>query len=412
MVQVRRSWMVAWAVLLVAVGTTYAQDEPYVQRLDTSRLVGHVKSISDGMVRMETEAGMEELKLDEVARIHYQSASDVLQNQGKTVVTTITGMALQANSLQAPRNKNVVKIENTLLGSQSLELAQIDKIYFSRMDVSPRGVDQRCKEGRLVREGFDTLVVETQEGKWIGVGGVFQGLSDSEVHFRYKDRDRTADRKNVAAILITHPQQAAEPELRGILFGLKGTKVVFTSIKLSDGQYEVEVPGLGTQKIRASQVSRVQILSDKVVDLVDLTPTKVREKGLFDRTYNYRVNQSVSGKPLLLDRKRYDVGLGVHSFCRMTWPLKGEYEKMVAIVGINDSVRPKGDATVRFLDQQGRDLIEPLRVTGRDKAQLVSLDLTGVENLTLKVDYGEDSLDAADHVDVVAARLIKKGAAD
>jgi hypothetical protein len=412
MMKARRSWMVVWALLLASLSPTYAQDEPFVQRLDTSRLTGHVKSISDGVLQIETEEGIKQLKLDEVARIHYQSASDVLQSQGKTVVTTVTGMALPANSLQAPLNKNIVKIENTLLGSQNLELAQIDKIYFPRMDISPRGVDQRCKEGMLIREGFDTLVVETEEGRWIGVGGVFQGLSQSEVHFRYKEKDRTADRKNVAAILITHPQQAAEPELRGILFGLKGTKVVFTSIKLSDGQYQVDVPGLGTQKIRASQVSRVQILSDKVVDLVDLAPSKVREKGLFDRTYNYRVNQSVSGKPLLLDQKRYHVGLGLHSFCEMTWPLKGEYEKMVAIVGINDSVRPKGDATVRLLDQQGRDLMEPLRVTGRDKAQLISLDVTGVEQLTLKVDYGEDSLDAADHVDLVAARLIKKGASD
>ena len=39
--------------------------------------------------------------------------------------------------------------------------------------------------------------------------------------------------------------------------------------------------------------------------------------------------------------------------------------------------------------------------------QPIRLKLDGVESLLIRVDFGEDGLDYADHVDLVAARLIK-----
>ena len=42
-----------------------------------------------------------------------------------------------------------------------------------------------------------------------------------------------------------------------------------------------------------------------------------------------------------------------------------------------------------------------------DAPRQVRVDVTGVKRLTLRVDFGADQLDVADHVNIVAARLIK-----
>jgi hypothetical protein len=400
--------MSALAVVLTGLGVARAQEDvEYVELLDTSRVVGHVEKIQDATATIRTESGSKSVHLDEVAGIHYQPAQDLMRQQGQNVLKTRTGMVLLANDLKAPKDKLFVEIENPLLGSARLELSQLNVIYFQRSDLSPQAVDLRCEEGLLIRKGFDTLVVEADKNRWVGVGGVFQGLAGDEILFKYKGEDRKVDKNKVAAVVVTHTREAEKTKTAGMLFGLKGTKVVFTSLALADGQYVVDVPGLGTRRIRASQVSRVRILSDKVVDLADLTPSKVEEKGLFDRTYHYRRNESVSGKPLTLDRRQYASGLGLHSYAKLTWQIDGQYRKLVAMVGIDDAVRPNGDATVRFLGD-GKALCDPIRLTGRDKAKLVDLNLDEVKDLTLIVEFGQDSLGVADHVNLVAGRLIRK----
>ena len=65
-----------------------------------------------------------------------------------------------------------------------------------------------------------------------------------------------------------------------------------------------------------------------------------------------------------------------------------------------------GGVSITFLGD-GRPLGKPIQVTGKAAPQPVRLKLDGVESLLIRVDFGEDGLDFADHVDIVAARLIK-----
>ena len=55
----------------------------------------------------------------------------------------------------------------------------------------------------------------------------------------------------------------------------------------------------------------------------------------------------------------------------------------------------------------GKNLGEPLRLTGKSDPAAVRADVKGVKQLTLRVDFGEGGLGVSDHVDIVAARLIK-----
>jgi hypothetical protein len=96
----------------------------------------------------------------------------------------------------------------------------------------------------------------------------------------------------------------------------------------------------------------------------------------------------------------------MHSFCELLIPLGEKFSLLVATAGIDDAVRPYGDATITFLGD-GRPLGKPIRLTGKTAPQPIRLKLEGVESLLIRVDFGEDNLGFADHVDLVAARLIK-----
>jgi len=155
-----------------------------------------------------------------------------------------------------------------------------------------------------------------------------------------------------------------------------------------------------------TSVATMSFASDRVTDLASLKPVAVKAHGFFDKAPKHRVNRSAGGGPLLLAGRTFPRGLGVRSFTELTYDLAGGYKSLVATVGIDDSVRPAGDARVTVLGD-GKVLGKPVGVRGQDAPRQVRVDVTGVKRLTLRVDFGADQLDVADHVNIVAARLIK-----
>jgi len=78
----------------------------------------------------------------------------------------------------------------------------------------------------------------------------------------------------------------------------------------------------------------------------------------------------------------------------------------VTMAGIDDAVRPRGDAALTVLGD-GKELLAPLRLRGQDAAKRVRVEVEGVKRLVVRVGFGEDGLDVADHVDLADARLIR-----
>jgi hypothetical protein len=186
-----------------------------------------------------------------------------------------------------------------------------------------------------------------------------------------------------------------------------GSRVAFTSLTLDEeGMAALQSPILGELELKQTQVVAVEWFSERLVYLGELAPSEVTEYGQLLDTQSYRVDRSVSGKALTLDGVAYDVGLGVHSYSELSWQLDGQYVTFAALVGIDDSVRPRGNVTLTLLGD-GAELDEPITVTGEGEAQIVRVDLTGVDVLTIRVDFGTDELEVSDHVNLVGARLIR-----
>jgi hypothetical protein len=118
----------------------------------------------------------------------------------------------------------------------------------------------------------------------------------------------------------------------------------------------------------------------------------------------YRRDRSLDGKPLSLGGKTYARGLAIHSKTTLRYRIAGEFTRLKAVMGIDDSVcRQYGVRVV--ISGDGKALFEG-DVRGTDAPRPLDLDVAGVRDLEILVDFGGD-LDSCDHLDLADAKLLK-----
>jgi hypothetical protein len=158
-------------------------------------------------------------------------------------------------------------------------------------------------------------------------------------------------------------------------------------------------------ELQPDRIVAVVFHSDRVVYLSDMAAVRQETQGLLHAPWPIQKDRSVGGKPMRLGGRRFDKGLGVHARTQLVYALDGQFERFCATIGIDDSVRPRGNVVFRA---SGDDnvLFDSGLIGGSDEPQDIRLAVQGVSELTLMVDYGEQ-MDLADHADWAAARVIR-----
>ncbi|MFW5839808.1 MAG: NPCBM/NEW2 domain-containing protein [Planctomycetota bacterium] len=395
----------ALAVVLWLAAAPALADQPHsVQLLDASEQAGTVVAIDDQSVRLRGQSGQAEIPLKDVATIQLGESIDLMGRGGERVVVTTSGDVLQADGLKLAVDGEQLQFDSAGLGKVQLDLGMIKRIYLSPGGISARAVEQRCRELKLTSESYDILVAQNKEGSWVGLEGVFRGIDSKQLIFRWREEDRKMDLTRVPVVRLVNPS-ADKADHQGVLTTTAGTELTFTKFSMDDKQVSLESPSLGAKTLPRAQVAGIDFASSRVVKLSEMDPEKKTEEGFFDQTYPYRKDLAVSGKQMRLDGQEYRTGLGLHSFSELTWNLNGAYSKLVALVGIDDAVRPRGQADLEII-VDGKTVVQT-ELKGTDKAQTIRVDLAGAKKLTIRVGFGADKLGAADHVNLANARLIK-----
>jgi len=402
------SWIMTLGAAGLLAGRAFASDDAaaakdVVELLDATRIEGELTSLTDRQLQIRVEGEVRNVAVADVASITFAQPADLMAKQGQEVVTTGTGHILAARGIVSDKAK--LKFRNGLLGDVELDFRELAVIYLPE-DLFADQIEKRCQRASLVVGGFDMLVVEGKSGNWIGLEGILEGLTAEDVLFKWGGEVRKKKRKGVQAIRLV--ATGKHPPAAGVLVGAWGTTVRFAALRFADNKFLATIPGLRLEKreIDRQDVATIRFESDRIVRLADLKPTKVKEYGFFGEAFDYRRNLSVSGKPLRIAGKTYATGLGLHSFCELTYDLDGKYAKFVTIPGIDDAVRPRGNAELTLL-ADGRQL-HRVHLRGTDKApEVIRIDVTGKKTLVIRVDFGEDELGVGDHVNLGDARLIK-----
>lgn len=405
------------ASLIVLTLTTLAgaADGDRVATIDGRELVGRVVTVDAQAVRIATADGEQTVARTDVAAVALESSSpgrraELMRQPGKMVVETIGGDCVAPGGLTFADGK--LTMTGGLLGDLSVPIDRIKTIYFPTVGQSAADVRELCQQMKLTGEVTDQMLMVDTDGKLLPVAGVLRAIGlaatqrpAAEITFTWQGRDRTVAAERARAIVLASPPREI-PQAVGVVAMTDGSALRFSDIELTDEKVLVQSPELGVCTIRRDAVAEIRFHSDRVVPLGDLEPVDVREHGLMAWTFAYRRDRNVTGGAIQLDGRTYARGIGMHSFCELTYDLDGAFSLLVMTAGIDDAAGPHGDAVLTII-ADGKTLAEPVRLTGRDEAWLLRLDVANVKRLIVRVDYGPDELDVADCVDLADARLIK-----
>jgi|SRR5579872_3788155 len=161
--------------------------------------------------------------------------------------------------------------------------------------------------------------------------------------------------------------------------------------------------------VPAPLVAAIDFSADRIKYLSDLKPRDVKYVPFFDiYLYEYRRDKSLDGTPLTLAGKSYARGLAIHSKATLKYRIGGEYTRFRAVAGIDDSVRGqnKHENVQLVITGDGKKLFDQ-EVKTIDAPRPIDLDVTGVRDFEILVDFGSDMRDVADHLDLADAKLIR-----
>ncbi|MCX7704513.1 MAG: NPCBM/NEW2 domain-containing protein, partial [Planctomycetota bacterium] len=163
----------------------------------------------------------------------------------------------------------------------------------------------------------------------------------------------------------------------------------------------------GEFSVGLNTVETINFYHSNLEYLSDMAPKEVKEIPFFDRfLYPYQKDRSLEKKaPISMRGNVYRKGVSVHSKTELKYELGGGYKRFVALIGIDDEAMGKGNVDFKVI-VDGRTVYEKIGVTGRDAPTFIKIDLSGVKEMVLVVDFGEQ-LDILDRAVWADAALIK-----
>jgi len=400
------SILVIWLIGSVGIAQTTqpATSDVRAETIDARISTGALVSMTAEAVTLKTKAGVEKILLADLSDMTGAAGGDPLTAPGRGVVATADGSHITAAGVAVTGGK--VSFTNASLGKMVYDFGDVSAIYLPAARQSAADVVRKCVKLNLKGGDQDLVVVAQKSGHWLGVQGVLKSVDATMLTFTWKGADRQINLSTVRAVFLATTGAKKAQKFASVLTVRDGSSVRLTSLTYDKQMFNATLVGGSVVKLPLAEMAAVKFVSDRVMNLSDMKPQLVKQHGLLDTTMGWRMNRSVGGGAITLGGRSYSTGLGLHSFCELTYTLDAQYKTLIATVGIDDSIRPGGEASLTFLGD-GKELLAPLRITGKGKPQPVRIPLTGVKSLVIRVGYGKDKLDVGDHVDIAGARLIK-----
>jgi hypothetical protein len=246
------------------------------------------------------------------------------------------------------------------------------------------------------------------------VAGVLTGLDKEKVEVEVDKKRVVVSMSKVAYIAfnteLADPLRPKGAYARLILTGTppsSGGRLSLTSAS-ADGITLAGTTVFGARlSVPLAEVAALDLYQGCSVYLSDLKPSQYEHRAYLDAKWPFAVDGNVAEHDLLLGGSTYDKGIGLHSHSRLTYRLSGGYRRFEALVGLDDQDGRRGSVRIRVLaDGQPRDLGADREVTTRSGPLPVGINVEGVRELTLEVEFGRDG-DVQDVVDWIDARLVK-----
>ncbi|MSR56140.1 MAG: hypothetical protein EXS05_00465 [Planctomycetaceae bacterium] len=369
-----------------------------VETLKGERHSGSLAAIGDSSLRLQTADAAVDMPLADVLDIRFHGAAvpDPLVGP-RVVLIDGTRLTCQDFSIQGGQAHLA---ETSQCGTIDVPISYLAEVRFG---ISTAKLDEGWKELSAKESKTDLLVLK-KEDVLDFLGGVTGDVGDK-----------------IDFLLDGDEVPVAREKVYGIVFHRKTPKLAKAAcqIHLSGGDvlqayklnwrpeaHQVRLAAAIDVKLGPKDVTSIDYSAGKIRYLSQLEPRDVKFVPFWDpMSYReYRRDRSLDGTPLSLGGKTYARGLAINSKTTLRYRIAGEYSRFQALIGIDDSVRMYGNVRV-VISGDGKPLFES-EVKGTDAPRKLDLDVAGVRDLEILVDFGNQE-NVGDHLDLADAKLLK-----
>ena len=383
-----------------------------VSTLAGDQFQGQLETISPESVTLKSDSKTQSIPVSDVLMIRSTSQAAGKQNEANIEIRLIDGTRLRATQLSA--TSKFATVLHPDLGELKIPVANVSSL---RMNAADTKLDADWKQLLERPMKKDALVV--RKGDVLDhLDGIIGSVSDTILQFQMDGDDRAIKREKVFGLIFSKRDSMAKKAVAQVELA-SGDQLSVRQITWDGTNWNSKlVSGLEID-ITPALFKSIDFSLGKVMYLSDLEPRSVKLTPYFDIPISFPINEyrrdkNFDGSRITLGDKTYSKGLAIHSQTQMKYRLGGDYRRFQAVMGIGDEV-PVGDVGV-VLKGDGKTLFSgPVKATEVDSKggsqrctpQSLDVDVTGVNELEIVVDFGSDQRDIGDRLYLANARAIK-----
>ncbi|MEX0936390.1 MAG: NPCBM/NEW2 domain-containing protein [Pirellulales bacterium] len=405
--------------LLSAIALVVAAPPVEAQSLDGQVTQGNLVAVDQQAVTLETPEGEKQFTPNELLSVRMHPGATPAEatppeeqpaapaQPALIRVELIDGSHLPAEAFTTQGDTASIK----LAGGQTVELAT-SAIAAVRMQPHDEKLAALWEQFEQLDVAGDMVVIRTR-GAADYLEGVLQGTDDKNVVLKFDGDDFPIARERVVG-LIYYRRDSQQPKPICTVRGQNELRLVAREVRLQDESLHVVTTAGAELSLPLTEVAELDFSRGKIEYLSNMTPGEVQWTPYFGLPAESlaalqsfgepRRDQALEGGPLLLDGRSYARGLALRSRTRLTYRLPEGFRELTATAGIDDRLDDRGHVRL-VIEGDGRTLFDQ-PIAGSDDPVPLRLDIAGVRDLMIFVDYGEN-LDIADHLDLCEARISK-----
>ena len=378
------------------------QDQITVEMIDGKKISGSLEEIdAQGILVGKKFAG---IHIDQVISLETNQA--VKASSSSTKVHLAGGGLLNVNGVSI--DGETLGLENKPAGIDSISLQLVRAIVFEDNAAIQEAIAQPATDE-------DTVFVKTSTSL-ARVSGLIESLDAEALQLNFEGKSRPIKREKLAAVIIADIGLEAPQGLIATISLVDGSSIKGALVGFGPQAVTVELSGKQAIAIERKSISRIDIVSDSIAYLASLQPIQVAQQPQFAVARTWQKNRSIEGNPIRLkvqlenpqpdatQIKTFGSGIGISSYSRLVFENENEFNRFAATVGIDAETEGHGDCVMR-VEGDGIALWSQ-RIKGDDTATEINVDISGIREIALIVDPGEQ-FDLADHADWANARFLK-----
>jgi NPCBM/NEW2 domain len=396
----------ALAFLVVAAAPLAAAD---LSTLTGKKHVGDVTGIADGVLTIRTEAGPVGVAVKDVFVVDFGRKVEAPAKDAKyDEIELVDGSVIRAAGL-AIKGKAV---EPTLLaaGAPAPKLAvPLETLFFYQRSADDAKAKQNWRKLLAGRGKRDLFVVRNGD-ELAPVPGTVLGGNDTGDGIEF-EKEAGSERvsykltRATGGLVFNQPPRGEIPPTLCKVHDVFGNALIARDLKVTKDGYAVTTVAGATFQYAPTALAKLDFSQGNIAYLSDMETTVTAPPQVPGEPYfTYLRDKNQDGAPLKLDGVTYAKGLWLYPDTSLAFKLNGDYRELKMVVGIDESV-PVANSTVRLVIQSDGKELYSAKVSRKDAAKPLNLDVKGVKELRITLE--RDGLYLGNQINLAEARVQK-----